>query len=147
MSTPFWDEYARLQARVEAGRTRDDQLDAMLRQLTDSTQQFDLYDCRRRLKNHERNHFRRDRKRLRLLENESAFLQQAPTDQPWVATSRREIVAAVTQTTRRDGAILWATLGERYAAAAADAGVSVGTIKSRVSRARGRLRPLLIHLL
>ena len=31
MSTPFWDEYARVQRRVEFGKARDGQLDAMLK--------------------------------------------------------------------------------------------------------------------
>ena len=142
MSAPFWGEYARVQCLVEIGQARDGQLDALLNRHTDD-RPFDLHDCRRRLKNLERNLPRKDRRRAALLKRHAARLDAPPAEPTVDSVTCRETSDLVRRAAGGEWALLAATINGDYASVAAGMGAAIGTLKSRVSRTREKLKLVL----
>lgn len=140
MSLPVWGEYARVQHQVSQGNARDEVLDAFLIRYFDNRHPFDPHDCRRRLKNLDRNTARKERDRTALLVRHADRLGPALAVQPVVIAVRRETAAAVRRAAGDDWPLLRDTLDGEYETIAAAAGVPVGTLKSSVSRRRSQLR-------
>lgn len=143
MSIPFWDEYARVQRQVEMGTARDEQLDALLKRHSDG-HPFDLYDCRRRLKNLDRNVGRKFRDRLVLLERNAFWITRPSTVPPVMASALAESRAAVRLAAGDDWDILRETADGDYSTIAQKMDLPVGTLKSRISRCRAKLRGVLV---
>jgi len=140
VSDPFRAEYARVQHLVEIGKVRDEQLDALLKRHARDVRPFDLHDSRRQLKNLDRNLARKDRHRVDILKRNAAHIGSVPVENPLTAAIRHEQCATVRQAAGDDWELLRAMADGGFDEVAAQLGVPVGTIKSRVSRARSRLR-------
>ena len=143
MSVPYWDEYTRVQHLVEIGKARDEQLDALLKRYTTDGHPFNLHDCRRRLKNLGRNLPRNDRRRSFLLKQFASRLDSRSSEGSLATVIRHESAATMRHVAGNDWEFLRETIDGNYTEIAAASGVAVGTIKSRVSRARVALRTLL----
>lgn len=139
----FLEEYARIQQLVEMGQARDEQLDTLLKHRLNTGQPLNLHDSRRRLKNLHRNLIRKDRHRLALLKRNATCIGPQPVEQPLTAVVRRETSNAVRRIAGNDWDYHAATIDGDYSDLAMKSNVAVGTIKSRVSRAREKLRPVL----
>jgi hypothetical protein len=145
MSIPFWDEYARVQNLVELGRSRDEQLDALLNRYVTSNHKFDLHDSRRRLKNLSRNLMRKDRCRSTLLKRFANRTGTIPELSPVVTAAAAEARMAVRLAAGDDWPLLRATIDGEYAALAQTMHMPVGTLKARVFRSRRKLAILLAN--
>ena len=143
MSDPEWDEYARVQRLVAAGRTPDEHLDRFLERYADERTPFDLHDARRWGLNLRRNHARRGDRRQELLRRNADLLAGWSPDGPPEGAARVERRAAVREHAGDDWPLLRATADGDYATVAAARGRPVGTIKAQVCRARRRLKPVL----
>ena len=144
MSTELWTEYARLQRLAEAGKIRDDHLDHFLKCYIDEGFSFELHDCRRRLKNFDRNSHRTDSHRAALLRRHAFRASSIPVASlPEVAAATAEVRAAVRLSAGDDWPLLQATIDGDYPQLALQMQVPVGTLKARVSRSRARLRGIL----
>jgi DNA-directed RNA polymerase specialized sigma24 family protein len=156
MSNPAWDEFARLQRKAAPPNNNthpvlladdlvsEDRLDAFLTRYMDEEQPFELHDCRRWLKNLSRNRARKWRERDALLRREGHRLS-APTGETPLAGMLREEERTMVRSnvTASDWELIVATLDGDYAGAAEQACLPVGTVKSRVSRCKRRLRETL----
>jgi DNA-directed RNA polymerase specialized sigma24 family protein len=158
MSTPAWDEFARLQhgAGPPDNTTRpilladdqvsEDRLDAFLMRYMDDKQPFELRDCRRWLKNLSRNRGRKWRERRALLMRAGNRFAAAPAETPLDSLLREEERVMVRRhVSVDDWKLIVDTFDGDYAAAAARAGMAVGTVKSRVSRCKRHLQEALSH--
>ncbi len=142
MSTELWTEYARIQRLVEVGKTHDGHLDHFLKRYIDDGLPFELHDCRRRLKNFDRNAKRVDSHRAVLLQRYAYHVShvQPPPD---AAAATAEIRAGVRIVAGDDWPLLRATIDGDYASLARQMQTPVGTLKARVSRSRAKLRGVL----
>jgi len=141
----FWGEYARIQCLVEIGKARDEQLDALLKSFPgDDESLFDCHDSRRRLKNLDRNLGRKDHNRNVLLKRDAAQISLSGVDSPLSHAINGEHADILRRAVGDDWPLLRDTLDGQYEAIARNRGMSVGTLKSRVSRAKTKLRCLLL---
>ena len=141
----FWAEFARIQRLVEIGKARDEQLDVLLRSFPSGNENvFDCYDCRRRLKNLYRNLRRKDRNRDALLHRDAAQITPNRYESPLLNVINGELADSVRRAAGGDWHLLRDTLDGNYEVIARKNGVGIGTLKSRVSRSRTKLRSRLL---
>jgi hypothetical protein len=140
MLSPFWAEYARVQSLVEQGKAYDEQLDFILKNKPCDDKCFDLHNSRRQLKNLSRNLERKKRSQKNLLERNCDCVGPKPFETPDVTAVRHEQATFLRQAAGEYWPLLRDTLDGDYESKSAEIRIPVGTIKSRVSRARARLR-------
>jgi hypothetical protein len=118
---------------VEVGKIRDDHLDHFLKCYIDEGSSFELHDCRRRLKNFDRNSQRTDSHRAVLIR---LYAYRASSGSvaslPEVAAAIAEVRATVLRSAGDDWPLLRATIDGDYPQLARQMRIPVGTLKARV---------------
>jgi DNA-directed RNA polymerase specialized sigma24 family protein len=145
----LWDEYDSLQKRVEQITTIghitwavEDQLNTFLDSIANNCLAADVSTRQKQLNNLKVNRQKKHLHRLRLLESFSATQAVAEKANAFDRVLQAEQVARVRSLTNAvEFGLLWRLArDETYEDLAAENGVTVGTLKTRMSRCRCRLR-------
>lgn len=139
MLSPYWTEYARLQSLVEMGKAHDEQLDLFLKNQSLGNDRFDTYQSRRQSKNLGRNLKRKERSRSNLLKRNFDRVARKIAETPVESLLHGEQAEVVRQSAGKDWLVLRDTVDGDYESKSTELGIPVGTLKSRVSRAKAKM--------